>query len=335
MYRTDRTDLETRENQPMTLRTFTRFALALVMALFTSGLSAQALTDGAVIDPDRGVAYLMNSRGGIDALDLDRGSLRWSSRAAAKPLAITGGRLLALALPRGAEPNIVTLDASGRAVTSAALALPAGVRPMLKDDLTGSFRIEALSGPGGDLLLQWTATSVPARGIEQLDNALVVGEESTPSEPVTTSGTVRVHPATGQLYSATAADAEALREHSADALRRGLEALSSGPRTFAAVAGPHRLVSARQAESQPDRRYRWTISDGATKLGEVESSVATSAFAVRGMTLYYIVPAGGRLAAGSEMKRRQLTLRAIDLATGAERWSRPLVDTRYFGPFPR
>lgn len=307
--------------------------VALVAAFAAAGAAAQSLTDGAVIDTAAGVAYLMNARGGIDAIELERGALQWSSPAAAKPLAVAGGRLLALALPCGAEPAIVTLDRTGRAVASAALTLPAGVRPTLKDDLNGSFRVEAVSGSGGELLLLWTAIRQPARGVEDLDHALVVGQSPPPEELLSAAGAFRVDTTTGQLRPATTADADTLRTESADAVARGIAALTSGPRTFTAVDGRAQLTSTRQGESQADRHYRWTISAGSRTLGTLESSAATSAFAVRGGTLYYVVPAGGRLA-GTEMKTRGLTLRAVDLASGTERWSRSLVETRYFGPFP-
>src|SRR3954451_11434324 len=68
------------------------------------------LRPGIVIDPDRRVAYIMNPEGGIDAVELTGGRRLWTSRAAAKPLALAegGDLLVSQAEPSGAE-NELTL----------------------------------------------------------------------------------------------------------------------------------------------------------------------------------------------------------------------------------
>src|SRR5215203_3122330 len=59
-----------------------------------------ALQEGVVIAPRLGLAYVMHPGGGIDAVDLASGALRWRSDRAAKPLALSGDRLIAQAESR-------------------------------------------------------------------------------------------------------------------------------------------------------------------------------------------------------------------------------------------
>ena len=57
------------------------------------------LRPGVVIDPERRVAYVMNPKGGIDAVGLGRGELVWHSDDAARPLASSGDSVVAQAEP--------------------------------------------------------------------------------------------------------------------------------------------------------------------------------------------------------------------------------------------
>src|SRR3954463_16411273 len=70
-----------------------------------------SLRDGVLVAPDRGLAYVMRPGGGIDAIDLASGNVRWHSDAAAKPLAISGKRLIAQAESKGDTLDVVALDA--------------------------------------------------------------------------------------------------------------------------------------------------------------------------------------------------------------------------------
>ena len=102
-----------------------------------------ALLEGVVISPQQGFAYLMRPGGGIDAVDLASGAVRWRTKSAAKPLAIAAGRLVAQADSRGANAlKLVVLDArSGAARDSVRIPLPAGVAATVIDTASSSFRV--------------------------------------------------------------------------------------------------------------------------------------------------------------------------------------------------
>ena len=53
----------------------------------TRPVSVQAalIHDGAVVSPRHGLAYVMRPRGGVDAVDLASGKVRWHSDLGAKP----------------------------------------------------------------------------------------------------------------------------------------------------------------------------------------------------------------------------------------------------------
>lgn len=96
---------------------------------------AAALLDGVLISPRHGTAFVMRPGGGIDAVHLASGALRWRSDRGARPLAIAGDRLVAQAA--GQRPNaldLVVLDArSGAARDSVRIPLPDGVAATLVD----------------------------------------------------------------------------------------------------------------------------------------------------------------------------------------------------------
>jgi hypothetical protein len=101
-------------------------------------------------------------------------------------------------------------------------------------------------------------------------------------------------------------------------------------RAFYSEDRAHVLVSRRVANSD----YAWSLHmpDG-TLLGKTLSRLSFSPFVVReGMLLFVSQPSERRV--GEVMQFVPLSLRAVDLQSGAEAWSREIRDTRYQGPFP-
>ncbi|HXU32051.1 MAG TPA: hypothetical protein VN851_15895, partial [Thermoanaerobaculia bacterium] len=144
-----------------------RFALPLAAAGFAlligaapvPVLASQRLGEGAVVDPARGIAYVAQPQGGIEALDLSTGQAVWRSAAAAKPLSLAGEALLVQEEPdTGGVLRLATLDPrTGAEKGRAELALPAGLWANVTDGSRGTFRLRAAEG-GGSVLLAWTAT---------------------------------------------------------------------------------------------------------------------------------------------------------------------------------
>jgi hypothetical protein len=74
--------------------------------------SASTFLPGGVVDAEGKTGYLANPAGGIDAIDLSTGRLRWSSPKASKPLALAANRLAAQATIKGKanQLRVVVLD---------------------------------------------------------------------------------------------------------------------------------------------------------------------------------------------------------------------------------
>ena len=101
------------------------FLVTLLAALLLPSVSvAQRSVDAvavqnAVVAPRLGLAFVMKTGGGIEALDLASGAVRWRSDKAARPLALAGDRLVAQAEPGSAGSlALVLLDTRNGAARS-------------------------------------------------------------------------------------------------------------------------------------------------------------------------------------------------------------------------
>jgi hypothetical protein len=314
------------------------WALALMVGLLTPALSfaetSRPLHDGVVVDAARGVAYVISPKGGIDALDLATGNVRWTSKAAVKPLAVVDGNLVAQAVTvDSGELPVVAFDAKGAVKQQLRIELPAGVRAQVADGPSRRFRTEAFASEDGALVVTWAASeSRPVQGLLDQDAA---GTPDTGAlsaqEPL--SGAARVDLSSGRVAEVPSAKAQSLQVAARAATAgKGLDLR----RQLASLDGRHVLTSERivqSGESGAQRRYRWTLTDasGAT-VGTVEAPVGRANFVVAGTQLLYVAPQVAR-AEGNRLVEEPLRLQALDLRTGAALWSAAVVDTAFRGPF--
>jgi len=322
--------------------------LAAVIATFPSpARAANLLGDGAVVDAARGVAYVAQPQGGIEALDLSTGKAVWRSAVAAKPLALVGEGLLAQEEPGiGGALRVATLDvATGREEMRSELALPVGLAATVTDNLRGTFRIRAavLEGGGGTVVLAWIATvAAPLRGFLPPDlSRAPAGAPAVVSAPAARAGgfrrgAARFDPATGRLTPVADAEAASL----AAAIDRNLApggsaevSGASGTPGLPSIDGRHALTSERVAGSF--HTYRWSISDRATGavLAVLDAPVSFAPFVVAGPKVIYLAQPSMRRENGVTI-RQELRLRALDLSTGAESWQAVVRDSAYRGPVP-
>jgi hypothetical protein len=299
------------------------------------------LHEGVVIAPRLGVAYVMHPGGGIDAVSLASGAVQWRSDKAAKPLAIAGDRLIAQAESRGAHVlQLVALDArSGASRDSVRIPLPAGVAATVADTPAGSFRVRA-DAAGSELAVRWEATGVGtvAQGILPAEN-----EGQAPSldgAPSVAAGTAVVDLASSSLR---LKEEPAVRLAQAGTLSRAaLQELSEPAvkgttgRQMLSADGRHVVVTEPiESTGFSLDRYRWTVYERAsgTRLGSVSAMVSATPFVVVGKTLYHTVPAHAVRRDG-KFDEHPFSLRAVDLKTGAEAWTKAAGDTAFRGPFP-
>jgi len=146
------------------------------------------LRDGVIVDPGRNIAYVMNTKGGIDAVQLAKGTNAWSTDRAAKPLALIGDLLVSQAESIGLqqELQIVVLNVKERVqpVFSDSIKLPDGVQVSIDKTLNSSFTTRA-KALGGDVFVSWEYSFHPIKGIASPDTLAT-------EFPQTINGTIRV-----------------------------------------------------------------------------------------------------------------------------------------------
>src|SRR5712692_12018553 len=146
----------------------TRAALSVVL-LFTEAAGQQAaqpagpvaLRQGVVVDPAKGVAFVMTPEGGIAAVDLATGTARWTSGDAAQPLALVGNVLVSQVEAPGGRLELVALNReSGARVAQGGVDLPVGVRASLGETLEGTFTA-GVRPSAGTAIVTWTFVPAP------------------------------------------------------------------------------------------------------------------------------------------------------------------------------
>jgi hypothetical protein len=294
-----------------------------------------ALLEGVVLSPRHGFAYVMRPGGGLAAVNLANGKVRWRSDNA-KPVALVGDRLIAQVEGKGGKAlELVALDArSGAVRDSVRIPLPAGVSATLVDTAKGSFRVQA-SGAGSELLVRWEATGAdtPLQGYLPYaeDGQQPEAASVTAGEAVLDAASLSVKAEPSVRVSRSAAIARtSLEELSAPAVAGG------AGRQMLSADGRHVLVTElADAAEFSLYRHRWTIYERAsgTRLGSVPAMVSAVPFVVVGNTLYHTVPAHAVRKDGKFVEN-PTSLRAVNLKAGVEAWKVALLETDFRGPFP-
>jgi hypothetical protein len=306
------------------------------------------LRPGVVIDPERRVAYVMNPKGGIDAVGLGRGELVWHSDAAAKPLASSGDVVVAQAEPPkpGAQSNelrVRVLDArTGQQRVAIEHALPAGTRANVVDTAEGAFAVRARSVPT-EATLAWEFVEAPRQGVPPgtFDTSGALNTEQRPAPEAaqvkspSTTGVVRVDLRSGRASSLPPGESlPSWAQRRADVPAEQRVASIAGDQ-FLSADGRHVMTSARVADDRVLEKYEWTVFERSSgrRLGTLRDYRSNAAFIVVGSSIVYEVgPVERRTERG--LVTEPLRVRAVDLSKGAEQWARAVRDTTYRGPFP-
>jgi len=318
-----------------------RAAAVALLCLLSSAALAQprtaggvTLRDGIVADPQRAVAYVMTLDGGVGAVDLATGAIRWRSADAAKPLAIVENVVVSQAEPKSLAARhtleLVTLNDTERGALGKrnAVELPADVRVSVGQTLDGTFTAAARPSDGS-VIVTWRFVRGHRSGMSPEileDERKAAGLREAPQS---ISGALRMELSTGKMTTLDSVPAVAAPRWAIP----GVE-IEGAPRPqFESADGRHVLVSERVADDRTFDKYRWTAYDRATKrkLGELRTHVSFAPFlVVRGSVLvYWTTP--------YEMKSRDeepAKLRGVSLETGRELWSVPVREVVWRGPTP-
>jgi hypothetical protein len=290
------------------------------------------LRQGVIVDPVRRQAFLMTPQGGIEALDLLKGQRVWYSESAAKPLEIVGDRLLGQAefSGEGSTVKVVALNiGTGEAVQSGTSVLPPGIKPTINDTTEGQFLVRVRTSEA-DPLISWQFFERPKRGVppgtDDLPGAAAAGGSK--------KGTFRFTLATGKTAPVDGADIAIHSGPRAQDVPAGARLPGVEGDQFLSADGRHILASESDDDAEWDK-YALSIHERASgkKPGEFKSHLPFVPFFVVDSLVVFETEAYSRRV-GKTLVEEPLKLRAVDLTTGKEAWSRVVRDTKYRGPYP-
>lgn len=305
------------------------FLTALTLMLTTASLavaqSPHELRPGVLIDPVQQTGFLMGPKG-VDAVRLDLGSLAWHSDAAATPLALHQGYLVARAESQSfGKLELVVLNANdGATLRAVTVELPPTVFAHTGDALGASFSIWAdpAQTSAETLRLSWRFEHRVAQGIEPTGSA---------PRPKIESGSMAFNPLTGNVVNVPGIVKLARRDVLVEKSKR-LKNVAG--RQFIATKGNHILASQRVNNDSAWNKYRWTLyTTGGQRLGSIDTHASHASFSVVDSLLVYETRPFERRE-GNSMVTSGPMIRVVDLESGIEQWSWSLRDTAYRGPFP-
>jgi|CXWL01.1.fsa_nt_gi hypothetical protein len=303
-----------------------RFLLAVVVAAVTAMFgsaahSAEMLQRGVLIARATQQIVFMSPDSSIEQVSIATGKTEWISRDGAMPIALDGGRLLALrdGAERGKLAYAVIDATDGTLIARAAIGLPAPARSLI-DDRLGE-RFELLVATDG---LRWMHQRelVPGASMNDAEG----GNDDKQAQTTRLSGALAIDWSTSTLAPIAASS---LKSTGALAVEIGPPSATEA-RTFRSIGDGYRSQSVRLE----DGRYRWVLSDVAgVRLGEIVSEYSYRPFDVVDGKLLFVTPTKVSMVKG-KVRIDMPTLVAFDLRSGAMAWKREIRDTRYHGPFP-
>jgi hypothetical protein len=293
------------------------------------------LRPGVIVDRTRNLAYIMTPAGSTEAIALQSGALVWNSTAAAKPLAVAGGRLVGQADSATNSLRIVMLDpATGKEMLEAIRPLPAGVRASVNETLEGAFVAAAMT-TAGDPVVTWEYRDRRKQGVPPDTQDTIVPPTGIPA-PASGGAQTRSGAFVINVQNGSSAPADAPGPPPSLVPRTASvpapERLANAPgQQFFSADRRHVMVSAVNPEGGIWNRYRWTILDHAAgnTVGSLTSHLSHAPFFVNGSQIVYET---GPYERGET--REPLKVRAADLQSGKELWSRPVRDTVMRTPRP-
>jgi len=325
------------------------FCAALIFFITTGTSFAQPvernefkLRDGVVVQRDQHMIYLMNAKGGIDAVELREGGSVWSTKTGARPLTLNKNVLIAQTeRAEDDRPGIglTVLDTlSGRKLVDGFIKTPASVHGSVSGSLAGRLDLQALV-EGGRALVSWAFHARKLRGAKrEFRGRKRFHELRDVKRARPTTGVASLDLETGGVSKLTEEEASfasvpLFLQKSLDAPEQripdvpGIQLLSADER--------HVMTSQRIDNDSVWEKYLITIFSLETRkpIAKFRSHNSLSPFFVDGPTIVLETGPYERKI-GTHIEREPLKIRALDLESGKELWSREIRDTTYRGPFP-
>jgi hypothetical protein len=299
-------------------------------AIPATAVQAFELCRGVIVDPGRGVVYLMNREHGIDATEVASGKLIWRSTVAAEPILLFDARLAAQAETsagtRTLQIRVLNIAANGEPVMSAAVPLPAPVFASIDDGLSTSFTADARMASGA-LEISWHFVQRAASGFGR------------PGSPLTgeVDGAARIDLKTAQVQVLPAHNAPTQPSARLSGIATADIQLEPGFNFAIASADGRTILANKPAgiDATGWTDYLWAIYSLQTheRLAEVRMPTSAAPFFVLSSMLVYVSRPYGRRIDGKWIQE-PIELRAVDLNNGREAWKMPIRETAYRGPLP-
>jgi hypothetical protein len=303
---------------------------------------------GGVADPAGRNGFLANVDGGISAVDLRSGDVLWQSKAARRPLSVTGERLYASVATGDGRLRVVGLDVTRNgevAFESQAVIVPT----------SAARRGQTLRWTTAkeELRLTWTdaGETVPRGGatVDLRDGHVQALSQGSPAladtvkPPVDLSKRIiRWQGAVGRSYKALVLEETAAGQRlvllswdAATGEPQPERELLQGKRLHVRATVNDRFLCLRDAVPSPDQKadehgqHAWSVFDVRTgeRVAGLPFAAGTQAVAVLGPRAYCLVAGGVPGSLGKPFVSPRM-LKAVDLKTGKTLWERPAEGKR-------
>ena len=293
---------------------------AWTLSVDNSNAMARTIQPGVVIGEER--AYAMHPNGGVLAIDVSSGDVAWHSKDAGRPLHVDDGKLLAQVESQTAGVlELAVLSAPDGTLVSPLSVKIADVVPRVTDGLTSRFEVMPMD-TRGPVRLHWKSTQARASGADTGN-----GDQ----EAVSLGGiSVDISKGAVEVLPKTEVPAQLTQSPLQAKVLDGVEG-----RQFFSADRKHVLVSTKNPNNAWNR-YAWSVyTVEGRQLGATTTYVAFAPFLVLDDTLLFVSPIAQRAGATpGEVVELPLSLRAVNLRDGAERWSQPIREVKYRGPMP-
>jgi len=300
------------------------------------------LIPGVIVTSDRSQAYVMNAKGGIDAIDLSQGTVVWTTKEASKPLGLQGNLLISQVEPSRANNKLdvvaLNIQERGKQMVAGSVKLSDGVTVSIDETLDSSFVVR-VQPSGENTVFSWDYIEHPIQGIP-------------PDDPESSEMSLEVMPEAAADLKASGALRMNLKSGKISSLPKGTKSFAPAPSALTSVVaeeriagvtgdqfdsadGRHILSSERIANDSVWEKYRWTIFNRSTgeRLGEIKSHVSASPFFIAdSKVIYETTPSLRQTKSG--LVEEPAKIKAVDFNTGQELWSKQIRDTTFRGPYP-
>lgn len=313
-----------------------RSTLTAAALLAANAVSAApvALSPGVIVMADEKAAFIADPQGFTQRISLDTGASSWLSGEKVYPLAVADGRLIGIGAPAlPGSANLILLNPqSGALVDRVSIDLPESVTASLFALPNRRFGASLLdTSEGARIIWRYESSELRGAAVMETDQS---GEEAI--NPITVmEGAFDLVRSGDRYYAVPVRAAFDAPSVPAVVLANNERVAGIDGMQFRAADDAHIMASQAQSDARFGHVYTWSLytRDGQRK-GEFKSPYSHVPFIVNGSQLLIRDQAVEYADANGDWVKLGTRLRAIDLASGTERWSVEVLDPEYRGPLP-